>query len=140
MTLAKSASSTANLGVSATDTAEQNAIALKHRLGNLATQTVDKTMDNTLVLWAKCQPAATDKTQAVWQLLRNTQPVQLLLTAAIAVLAIGLVTLMTTFGGLIILFLKLAALGLSAVAVGQWVVRGLSWANEKLPSAQETNQ
>ncbi len=141
MTLAKSAvSSTASLGISATDTAEQNAITLEHKLSNLATQTMDKTMDNALTLWAKCQPVATDKTQAIWQLLRYTQPVQLLLTAALAVLAIGLVTLVTTFGGLIILSLKLAALGLSAVAVGQWVVRGLSWADEKLPSVQETNE
>ena len=140
MTLAKSASSNATIGTSVTDAAEQNAIALEHKLSNLAAQTMDKTVNNAFTLWAQWKPVATDKTQAIWQLLRNTQPVQLLLAAALAVLTIGLVTLVTTFGGLIILFLKLAALGLSAVAVGQWVVRGFNWVDEKLPSVQKTSK
>ncbi|ESA32541.1 hypothetical protein N836_24810 [Leptolyngbya sp. Heron Island J] len=124
-----------SLNVSATEAAETKGIALEQRVNHLATQT----MDQALTLWTQYQPVATDKTQAIWQLLRNTQPVHLLLAAALAVLSIGLVTLVNTFGGLIILLLKLTALGLSAIAVGQWVVRGFNWADEKLPSAKETN-
>ena len=120
MTLAKSASGSVSLDVSTADAAEQQPLALERRLSNLATQT----MDNAMHLWARYQPVTTDKTQAVWQLLRHTQPVQLLLTAALAVLAIALVTLVTTFNGLIILFLKMTALVLAAVAVWQWIARG----------------
>lgn len=132
MTLAKPASNS-SLDIPTTDTPNQHRIALENKLGELSTQATD----NALHLWAQYQPAAMDKTQAVWQLLRNTQPVQLLLTAALAVLAVALVTLISTFNGLIILFLKLTALVLAAVAVGQWIVRGLGWADKKLPSAAE---
>ena len=111
-------------------TATQYRTILKNKLGPLAT----RTMDGTLGLWRRYQPITYEKLLAVWQLLRHTQPVQLLLSAALAILAIALVTLVNTFNGVIILGLKMTALTLATVAVGQWVVRGLNWANQKLPS------
>ncbi|MDV3349143.1 hypothetical protein D0962_05135 [Leptolyngbyaceae cyanobacterium CCMR0082] len=136
MTLAKPTSSPASFDISVADATEQPRIALESKLSNLATQATDSTLN----LWVQYQPLVLEKTQAVWQLLRNTQPIQLLLAAALAVLTIALVTLTTTFSGLIIFGLKITALVLSTVAVGQWVVRGLSWADEKLPSAVDTNK
>lgn len=136
MTLAKPTSSPASLDISVADATEQHRLALESRLSNLATQTVDSALN----LWVQYQPLVLEKTQAVWQLLRNTQPIQLLLAAALAVLTIALITLITTFNGLIIFGLKITALIFSIVAVGQWVMRGLSWADEKLPSAVDTNK
>lgn len=134
MTLAKPTSTrTTSLDIPV-DSTEQHRIALTNKLSNLATQATSTALD----LWAQYQPVTTDKTQAVWQLLRRTQPVQLLLTAALAVLAIALVTLVSTFNTLIVLVLKLAALLLAAVAVWQWIARGLSWADNKLPSTVDT--
>lgn len=135
MTLAKPTSpNTPRLSTS--DALDQRRIVLGQRLNNLATQAINSALN----LWGQYQPVTTDKTQAVWQLLRSTQPIQLLLTAALAVLAIALVTLISTFNGLIILALKLATLVLAAVAVWQWIVRGLNWADEKLPSAIDSNE
>ncbi|MEM1254543.1 MAG: hypothetical protein AAGI69_19085 [Cyanobacteria bacterium P01_H01_bin.21] len=131
MTLAKPTSGPMSLGVA---TATDQRIALESRLKNLATQVLNVALQ----LRAQYQPTVASKTQSVWQLLRHTQPVQLLLAAALAVLTIALVTLITTFSGLIIFGLKLTALVLAAVAVGQWVVRGFSWADEKLPSVTDT--
>ena len=105
---------------------------LNDRLPHLASQVTD----TALTLWTRYRPGLTDKSQAVWQLLRSTQPVQLLLAAALAVLAIALITLITAFNGLIILSLKLTALMLATVAVGQWVVRGANWANKKLSTPE----
>ena len=132
MTLAKPTDTNSfdSFGISTTETVQQPPFALDTRLVDLATQV----SNSVLSLWAQWQPTTTHKTHAVWQLLRHTQPVQLLLTAALAVLAIALITLITTFNGLLILFLKLAALTLATVAVGQWIVRGLHWADEKLPA------
>ncbi|MBT9317265.1 hypothetical protein [Leptothoe spongobia] len=137
MTLAKPTSThTTSLDLPTADTIDQHRIALESRLNNLATQATDSALN----LWSEYQPVTNGKTQAVWQLLRSTQPVQLLLTAALAVLAIALVTLVTTFNGLIILFLKLATLVLAAVAVWQWIARGLHWADEQLPSVVEPQE
>ncbi|MEL6231530.1 MAG: hypothetical protein AAFR24_16610 [Cyanobacteria bacterium J06627_3] len=137
MTLAKPTSTnTGSFDIPATNVLDQRRIVLGQRLNNLATQAINSALN----LWGQYQPVTTDKTQAVWQLLRSTQPVQLLLTAALAVLAIALVTLISTFNGLIILTLKLATLVLAAVAVWQWIVRGLNWADEKLPTVIDTNE
>ena len=137
MTLAKSTSNdAASFGISSPDAIAQRRTILEKKISNLATQATN----NALSLWAQYQPVTADKAQAVWQLLRRTQPVQLLLSAALAVLAIALVTLVTTFSGVIVLFLKLAALVLAAVAVWQWIARGLSWADEKLPSSADISE
>ncbi|MEM9485632.1 MAG: hypothetical protein AAGA83_18300 [Cyanobacteria bacterium P01_F01_bin.116] len=136
MTLAKPTSTDSQRFGISTASVDQPRIALETRLTNLATQA----MDGALHLWSHYQPVTTVKTQAVWQLLRSTQPVQLLLAAALAVLAIALVTLIAVFNGLIILLLKLAALGLATVAVGQWIIRGFSWADDKLPSVEEPQE
>lgn len=137
MTLAKSASTHhISLGTPTTDADDQKLITLDPRLSKLSTQATDKA----LRLWSQYQPVATDKTQATWQLLRKTQPVQLLLAAALAVLAIALVMLVTAFGGLLVLLLKLTALTLAAVAVGQWVSRGLTWADDQLPDVEEIKE
>ncbi|MEM7064941.1 MAG: hypothetical protein AAF572_17500 [Cyanobacteria bacterium P01_B01_bin.77] len=134
MTLAKSASTHhISLGTPVANADEQKLITLDPRLINLSTQATDKALH----LWSKFQPVATDKTQATWQLLRKTQPVQLLLAAALAVLSIALVTLVTTFGGVLVLLLKMTALTLAAVAVGQWVSRGLTWADDQLLNVEE---
>ena len=85
MTLAKPVSN-GDINLSTADVPNQQRIALENKLGELSTQATD----SALHLWARYQPATKDKTQAVWQLLRNTQPIQLLLTAALAVLAIAL--------------------------------------------------
>ena len=135
MTLAKP-TDTNSFGLSTAEAVEKRRVALETRLTNLATQTVDSVLN----LWSHYQPVTTGKTQAVWQLLRNTQPVQLLLAAAVAVLAIALVTLVTVFNGLLILGLKMVALVLATVAVGQWIVRGLTWADQKLPSDVEPQE
>ncbi|MEA5466232.1 hypothetical protein [Leptothoe sp. PORK10 BA2] len=142
MTLAKPTSTnTPGFELSTTsDGVEQSPMALKTQLGNLATQATHRTLNLWADLWAAYRPVTRDKTQAVWLLLQSTQPVHLLLTAALAVLAIALVTLVATFNGLIVLFLKMAALVLAAVAVGQWVSRGLSWADEKLPSPMDPSE
>ena len=137
MTLAKSTpNNTTSFGISSPDEIAQRRTILEKKLSNLATQATN----NALSLWAQYQPVTADKTQAVWQLLRRTQPVQLLLSAALAVLAIALVTLITAFNGVIVLFLKLAALVLAAVAVWQWIARGLSWADDRLPSSADISE
>jgi Flp pilus assembly protein TadB len=137
MTLAKSTSTnTTNLDIATADATKQYRIALESKLSNLATQVTS----STLTLWSQYRPVTAGKTQAVWQLLRSTQPVQLLLAAALAVLAIALITLVTTFNGLIILLLEMAALVLATVAVWQWIARGLSWADEQLPSVVEPKE
>ena len=131
MTLAKSVSAdTVRIGDRDSNASDQQRITL-HRVHRLANQSIDYMLN----LWNSYQPVITDKAQATWRLLHNTQPVQLLLVAALAVLSIALVNLVTTFSGLIILLLKVAALTLAAVAVGQWLSLGLSWADGKLPSA-----
>lgn len=137
MTLAKPTSTNAtDFSVATSEVVDQHRLALESRLGNLATQATN----GVLGVWAEYRPVATDKTQAFWRLLRSTQPVQLLLSAALAVLAIALVTLVTTFNGLIILFLKMAALVLAAVAIWQWVARGFHWADQQLPSVTEPKE
>lgn len=133
MTLAKS-TSTETLSINARNDAnatDQQRITLD-KLRYFANQS----MDYTLSLWSNYEPLILDKTQATWQLLRHTQPVQLLLAAALAVLSIALVLLVNTFSGLIILFLKVAALTLAAIAVGQWISLGVRWADDKLPSVE----
>lgn len=138
MTLAKSASTHhISLGTPPTaDADNQPLMTLDPRLSNLSAQATDKALH----LWSQYQPVATDKTQATWQLLRKTQPVQLLLAAALAVLSIALVTLVSAFGGLLVLLLKMTALTLAAVAVGQWVFRGLIWADGQLPEVKELQE
>lgn len=137
MTLAKPTSTdAANFNVVAADAVDEHRIALENRLSNLATQVTNGALN----LWAEYRPVTNGKTQAVWQLLHTTQPVQLLLAAALAVLAIALVTLVSTFNALIIVCLKMAALVLAAVAVWQWIARGLVWADEKLPTVDDTQQ
>lgn len=137
MTLAKPTPTDAtSFGISTSDTVEPHSIDLENRLTNLTTQATD----NVLKLWSHYRPMTTGKTQAVWHLLRSTDPVQLLLAAAVAVLAIALVTLVAVFNGLLILLLKLAALGLAAIAVGQWVVRGVNWADDRLPTTIEPKE
>lgn len=130
MTIAKSPTSTETATIATADAVNEHRIALESKLSNLASYATH----GALRLWHQYRPVTNDKTQAVWQLLRTTQPVHLLLAAALAVLAIALITLVTVFNGLIILLLKIAALGLAAVAVGQWVVRGFDWADGQLPS------
>ncbi len=144
MTLAKpSTTNTAHFDLSPSDGVDPHPMALDAglgtggldaKLGDLVTQATHGAINRWSDLWSEYRPVTTDKTQAVWQLLQSTQPVQLLLTAALAVLAIALVTLVATFSGMIVLGLKMAALVLAAVAVGQWIARGLSWADQKLPS------
>lgn len=137
MTLAKSASThRISLGAPAADTDDQQHLTLDPRLSNLSAQATDQALQ----LWSQYQPVATDKTQATWQLLRKTQPVQLLLAAALAVLSIALVTLVTAFGGVLVLLLKMTALTLATVAVGQWVSRGLTWADDQLPAVEELKE
>lgn len=137
MTLAKPTSTDAtNFNVVAADAVDEHRIALENRLSNLATQATNSALN----LWTEYRPVTNGKSQAVWQLLRTTQPVQLLLAAALAVLAIALVTLVSVFNGLIILSLKMMALVLAAVAVWQWIARGLVWADEKLPTVDDSQQ
>lgn len=137
MTLAKPTSTKpGSFDIPTADTVVQPPMALENRLTHLATHATDSATK----VWSHYQPVTTVKTQAIWQLLRSTQPVQLLLAAALAVLAIALVTLIAVFSGMIILCLKMAALVLAAVAVGQWVVRGVNWADDKLPSAAELQE
>lgn len=137
MTLAKSVSThPTSLSTPTADTDTQQRLTLDPRLSQLSAQATDKALH----LWSQYQPVATDKTQATWQLLRKTQPVQLLLAAALAVLSIALVSLVTAFSGLIVLLLKMTALTLAAVAVGQWVSRGLTWADEQLPDVEELKE